>query len=87
MSNATKCVDPRVIAARPAHALNDALVTLRAGARAENLYARGAAMLGGSGRQGYVHGVQGGMALVDFGRTDSGVQLRVMAAVADLEAV
>lgn len=76
-----------VIAGRPAHDMNDRLVTLRAGARAESMFRGGAAVLGGRGLKGYVWAVTDGEAVVDFGTTSSGHPLRVIAAIADLAIV
>ena len=71
---------------RPPHALNDRGVTLRAGARAESMFAGGAAVLGGTALRGIVWAVVEGQAVVDFGCTAGGHGLRVVADVADLVA-
>ena len=74
-----------IISRRPAHELNDALVTLRPGARAESMFAGGAGVTGVPALRGYVWYVQGDRAVVDFGATSSGVPLRVAASLSDIE--
>jgi hypothetical protein len=76
-----------LIANRPAHALNDKLVTLREGTVANPRHAGGATLKGGHGHQGYVWAIADGVAVVDFGATSSGVALHVLAAEGDLVAV
>lgn len=73
----------QMAANRAAHALNDALVTLRAGAKATQRYrsAAGVTVLTGGGNQaGYVWAVMRDKALVHFG----GQLGQMIAQVADL---
>lgn len=79
-----RCTDPKAIAKRPAHALNDRLVVLRDGATSSIVRTPGATLSGESGRQGYVWGVVGEDAMVHFGTTESGLDLLVRAKAADL---
>lgn len=68
---------------RESHPLNDTAVTLRAGVTAPGMYAGAAALIGGTGRKGYVWAVSNGRAVCDFG-TSGGSALRVVANVSDL---
>lgn len=74
------------LAARPAHPLLDQLVSLKDGTTGTSYYQGGANVVG-STLKGYVWIVKDGVAVVDFGKTSSGVGLRVTAKIEDLEVV
>lgn len=87
MDTAPKPVeDPAQRARRPAHELNDVRVTLREGAVATPVYRNGPSVNGGSGRVGIVWVVgPDGSAIVHFGFTTSGHELKCVTHIGQLE--